>query len=50
MEYTMGVVGIGHWFRRLQAGLESVGGIKVVKALGTKPYESKAQVLAEPEA
>jgi predicted dehydrogenase len=47
MEYTMGVVGIGHWFRRLQTGLESVGGIKVVKALGTGPYESKASMLAE---
>lgn len=43
----MGVVGIGHWFKRLQGGLESVGGIKVVKALGTKPYESKAQVFEE---
>jgi predicted dehydrogenase len=47
MEYTMGVVGIGHWFRRLQTGLESVGGIRVVKALGTKPYETKAQVLSD---
>ncbi|MDE1865934.1 MAG: hypothetical protein KGH94_04840 [Candidatus Micrarchaeota archaeon] len=47
MEYTMGVVGIGHWFRRLQTGLESVGGIKVTKALGTKPYEAKAQTFAE---
>ncbi len=43
----MGVVGIGHWFRRLQVGLESVGGIKVVKALGTKPYDTKAQMLEE---
>ena len=47
MEYTMGVVGIGHWFRRLQVGLESVGGVKVVKALGTKPYESKEKTLTE---
>jgi predicted dehydrogenase len=47
MEYSMGVIGIGHWFKRLQGGLESVGGIKVVKALGTKPYDSKAQVLEE---
>lgn len=43
----MGVVGIGHWFRRLQSGLEAVGGIKVVKALGTKPYEAKAQTFEE---
>jgi predicted dehydrogenase len=47
MEYTMGVVGIGHWFRRLQSGLETVGGIRVVKALGTKPYEAKAQTFSE---
>ncbi len=47
MEYTMGVVGIGHWFRRLQSGLESVGGVKVTKALGTKPYETKAQMLED---
>ena len=43
----MGVIGIGHWFKRLQGGLESVGGIRVTKALGTKPYESKARTLEE---
>ena len=41
----MGVIGIGHWFKRLEAGLEKVGGIKVVKAVGTKPYEAKAEML-----
>lgn len=45
MEYSMGVVGIGHWFKRLEAGLQTVGGIKVTKALGTKPYEQKVEML-----
>jgi hypothetical protein len=46
MEYKMGVIGIGHWFKRLQSGLETVGGIKVVKAVGTKPYAQKAEMLS----
>lgn len=45
MEYKMGVIGIGHWFKRLEAGLQKVGGIRVVKAVGTKPYEAKAEML-----
>jgi predicted dehydrogenase len=47
MEYKMGVIGIGHWFKRLQGGLDAVGGIKVTKALGTKPYAAKADSLRE---
>lgn len=45
MEYNLGVIGIGHWFRRLYAGISSVGGIKISKALGTRSFESKAEML-----
>lgn len=43
--YKIGVVGIGHWFGRLHEGMNSIGGLEVKKALGTKPYESKANML-----
>ncbi len=45
MLYRIGVIGIGHWFGRLHAGMITVGGLEVVKALGTRPYESKAETL-----
>jgi predicted dehydrogenase len=46
MEYKLGVIGIGHWFRRLYSGIASVGSIEITKALGTRPYESKAEMLS----
>ncbi len=45
--YRLGVIGIGHWFKRLHTGVQRVGGIEVAKGLGTRPYEKKAALMKE---
>ena len=45
MEYKLGVIGLGHWFNRLNVGIQKVGGLTLVKAAGTKPYEQKIDLL-----
>lgn len=39
--YTLGAVGIGHWFERLYSGIKNSNRITVTKAAGTNPAESK---------
>jgi predicted dehydrogenase len=46
MDYKLGVVGLGHWFNRLNEGIKKIGGLTLVKAVGTKPYEEKLQLLS----
>ena len=45
--YRLGILGIGHWFKRLHTGVQRVGGIEVAKGLGTRPYEKKAAMMRE---
>ncbi|MDE1871435.1 MAG: hypothetical protein KGI06_04330 [Candidatus Micrarchaeota archaeon] len=45
MDYGLGVVGLGHWFNRLNIGIQKVGGLSLMKAVGTKPFDQKAEVL-----
>jgi predicted dehydrogenase len=46
MDYKLGVVGLGHWFSWLTAGLGVEGGLELVKAVGTKPFEDKKELLS----
>lgn len=41
----MGVIGLGHWFERLEKGLAN-GSIRISKAMGTKRFEERAEQLA----
>jgi predicted dehydrogenase len=45
LSYKLGVVGMGSWFTRLHKGAQRVGGLDVFKAVGTKPYQAKTQVM-----
>jgi Oxidoreductase family, NAD-binding Rossmann fold len=45
MDYKLGVIGLGHWFGWLKTGLGDEGKLNLKKAVGTKPYESKEQLL-----
>lgn len=45
MDYVLGVVGLGHWFNRLNIGIQKVGGLSLMKAVGTKPFDQKAEIL-----
>lgn len=42
----MGVIGLGHWFNRLEKSLADAS-INVAKAIGTKSFDERAQRLAE---
>lgn len=46
MQYNLGVVGLGHWFSWLERGIGDKGSLKLVKAVGTKPFEEKAELLS----
>lgn len=46
MEYRLGVIGLGHWFSWLTAGLGVEGGLDLKKAVGTKPFEDKKELLS----
>jgi predicted dehydrogenase len=46
MDYKLGVVGLGHWFSWLTAGLGVEGGLELVKAVGTKPFDDKKELLS----
>ena len=41
MAYNLGVVGIGHWFERLHAGMVKTNEIRLLKIAGASPVESK---------
>jgi predicted dehydrogenase len=45
MDYKLGVIGLGHWFDRLNVGIQKVGGLTLVKAVGTRSFEDKASLL-----
>ncbi len=45
MDYKLGLVGFGHWFNRLNVGIQKVGGLSLSKVVGTKPYSEKSHVL-----
>ena len=45
-DYKIGVIGLGHWFNRLNVGMQMVGGLSLAKAMGTKPYEEKRELLS----
>ncbi len=45
MQYKLGVVGLGHWFGWLEKGVGEKGGLMLVKAVGTKPFEEKVELL-----
>ena len=46
-DYKLGVIGLGHWFNRLNVGIQKVGGLTLVKAAGTKPFEQKTDILSD---
>jgi hypothetical protein len=41
LAYNLGVVGIGHWFERLHAGMVKTNEIRLLKIAGASPVESK---------
>ena len=45
MQHNLGVIGLGHWFGWLEKGVGEKGSLKLVKAVGTKPFEEKAKLL-----
>ena len=45
MEYDLGVIGLGHWFKWLRAGIGSKGGLHLKKAAGTRPFDDKKDML-----
>ncbi len=46
MGCRLGVVGLGHWFAWLKAGVNSDEGLDLRKAVGTRPFADKAELLA----
>ncbi len=46
MENKLGVVGLGHWFSWLKAGIGEGGSLNLKKAVGTKPFEYKQALLS----
>ena len=46
MENRLGVVGLGHWFGWLKAGIGDGGSLDLRKAVGTKPFEEKQALLS----
>jgi len=47
MEYTLGVIGLGHWFSWLTTGIGVEGGLDLKKAVGTKPFDEKKELLSK---
>lgn len=45
LDYKLGVIGLGHWFNRLNIGIQKVGGLSLTKAVGTRSYDAKASLL-----
>ncbi len=45
MGCRLGVVGLGHWFAWLKAGVNSGEGLDLRKAVGTRPFADKAELL-----
>ncbi len=45
MDCKLGVIGLGHWFSWLKTGIGDGGKLDLRKAVGTKPYENKEQLL-----
>lgn len=45
MDNKLGVIGLGHWFAWLTTGLGVEGGLDLKKAVGTKPFEDKKELL-----
>ncbi len=46
MAYNLGVIGMGHWFERLYAGMVKTNEIKLYKVAGASGVESKRERLA----
>lgn len=46
MGYNLGVIGLGHWFSWLKAGIGEGESLNLVKAVGTKPFEQKMELLS----
>lgn len=46
MQYNLGVVGLGHWFGWLERGVGEKGGLRLVKAVGTRPFVEKTELLS----
>lgn len=46
MKYNLGVVGLGHWFSWLEKGIGERGSLNLIKAVGTKPFEEKKELLS----
>lgn len=46
-ELSLGVVGVGHWFDRLNQGIKKVGGVTLEKATGTRSFEEKEELLSK---
>ncbi|MGI0100251.1 MAG: Gfo/Idh/MocA family protein [Candidatus Micrarchaeaceae archaeon] len=46
MEYRLGVIGLGHWFKWLKTGIGVTGGLELKKAVGTRPFEEKKDILS----
>ncbi len=46
MAYNLGVIGMGHWFERLYAGMVKTNEIKLLKVAGASAVESKKDRLA----
>ncbi len=44
-QYTLGAIGIGHWFERLYIGMKESNRIKVAKAAGANPASGKTDRL-----
>ncbi len=46
MDHKIGAVGLGHWFNRLNVGMQMTGGISLAKAVGTRPYDEKVDIMS----
>lgn len=47
MDNRLGVVGLGHWFSWLKAGIGEGGSLNLKKAVGTKSFEEKQKLLSD---
>jgi predicted dehydrogenase len=45
LDYNLGVIGLGHWFTWLETGLGERGSLKLKKAVGTKSFDEKKDLL-----